>query len=73
MPPRGFMMTAALDEQIEMQAARHCGLPFLEHDPEKWKPVFGQDHAQTKKLEHDPEKWKPVFGQDHAQNEESRP
>jgi hypothetical protein len=18
----------------------------LEHDPEKWKPVFGQDHAQ---------------------------
>jgi hypothetical protein len=19
-----------------------------EHDPEKWKPVFGQDHAQTK-------------------------
>ena len=20
----------------------------LEHDPEKWKPVFGQDHAQTK-------------------------
>jgi hypothetical protein len=20
-----------------------------EHDPEKWKPVFGQDHAQLKK------------------------
>jgi hypothetical protein len=20
----------------------------LEHDPEKWKPVFGKDHAQTK-------------------------
>jgi ribosome-binding factor A len=20
----------------------------LEHDPEKWEPVFGQDHAQTK-------------------------
>jgi hypothetical protein len=20
----------------------------LEHDPEKWKPVFGQDHAQSK-------------------------
>jgi hypothetical protein len=19
----------------------------LEHDPEKWKPVFGTDHAQT--------------------------
>jgi len=24
------------------QAAR------LEHDPEKWEPVFGQDHAQAK-------------------------
>src|SRR5208282_4584037 len=35
-----------------------------EHDPEKWAPVFGQDHARTK--QHDPEKWAPVFGQDHA-------
>ena len=25
----------------------------LEHDPEKWKPVFGQDHAQTKFTRHD--------------------
>jgi hypothetical protein len=30
-----------------------CGFPMalragaLEHDPEKWKPVFGQDHAQN--------------------------
>ena len=22
----------------------------LEHDPEKWKPVFGQDHAQTQRF-----------------------
>jgi hypothetical protein len=22
----------------------------LEHDPEKWKPVFGQDHALTNSL-----------------------
>jgi hypothetical protein len=21
---------------------------MLEHDPEKWEPVFGKDHAQTK-------------------------
>jgi hypothetical protein len=21
---------------------------LLEHDPEKWDPVFGKDHAQTK-------------------------
>jgi hypothetical protein len=26
----------------------------LEHDPEKWKPVFGKDHAQTKDLDLDP-------------------
>jgi len=25
----------------------------LEHDPEKWKPVFRKDHAPTKKLDHD--------------------
>src|SRR3954468_22198154 len=36
----------------------------FEHDPEKWEPVFGRDHAQGK---HDPEKWEPVFGRDHAQ------
>ena len=24
--------------------------PPLAHDPEKWKPVFGQDHAQTRNL-----------------------
>jgi hypothetical protein len=22
--------------------------PTLEHDPEKWEPVFAKDHAQTK-------------------------
>jgi hypothetical protein len=22
----------------------------IEHDPEKWKPVFGKDHAQTKSM-----------------------
>ena len=22
---------------------------ILEHDPEKWKPVFRKDHAQTKR------------------------
>jgi ketosteroid isomerase-like protein len=33
---------AALKARPEMQ--RH-----LEHDPEKWKPVFRKDHAQTKR------------------------
>jgi len=26
-----------------------------EHDPEKWIPVFGKDHAQTKKLKRNTE------------------
>jgi hypothetical protein len=33
---------------------RAGGQRRLEHDPEKWKPVFGEDHAQTKKLDFDP-------------------
>jgi hypothetical protein len=30
------------------------GADSLEHDPEKWTPVFRKDHAPTKKLDHDP-------------------
>jgi hypothetical protein len=26
-----------------------CWSRSLEHDPEKWAPVFGKDHAQTKR------------------------
>src|SRR6266852_4925456 len=26
----------------------------LEHDPEKWEPVFRKDHAQTERSDHDP-------------------
>jgi len=29
--------------------ARHEEVWILEHDPEKWVPVFGQDHAQKVK------------------------
>src|SRR6516162_9013364 len=31
-------------------AGRHCisHRSLLKHDPEKWLPVFGKDHAQTK-------------------------
>jgi hypothetical protein len=32
----------------------------LEHDPEKWNPVFRKDHASLK-VEHDPEKRDPGF------------
>src|SRR5262249_56299712 len=27
--------------------AHHHGAQVVEHDPEKWVPVFGQDHAPT--------------------------
>jgi hypothetical protein len=27
---------------------RPLAMPALEHDPEKWGPVFGKDHAQTR-------------------------
>src|SRR5690606_12061504 len=37
----------------------------LEHDPGKWKPLSGRDHAQAGM--HDPKKWLPLFGKDHAQ------
>jgi hypothetical protein len=42
--------------------------PVWLHDPEKWEPVFREDHAQTR---HDPEKWDPVFRKDHAQTKRS--
>jgi hypothetical protein len=28
--------------------------PGWEHDPEKWEPVFGKDHAQPRNPGHDP-------------------
>src|SRR6185295_17171849 len=31
----------------------------LEHDPEKWEPIFREDHAQIKKARNEqPEHWK---------------
>jgi hypothetical protein len=44
---RGLDPSAGHDEPIQRES------PCLEHDPEKWNPVFGKDHAQTKKLNHD--------------------
>ena len=36
---------------VQEEAAGRGGLfRRLEHDPEKWKPVFRKDHAQTKRL-----------------------
>src|SRR5438270_600573 len=30
-----------------------CSCPGTAHDPEKWVPVFGKDHAPTNELEQD--------------------
>src|SRR5580698_7577756 len=37
--------TATTTAHFTRLPQRHCG-PCLGHDPEKWKPVFGKDHAQ---------------------------
>ena len=52
LPPIGSGSVAAtgrciISGVVVASEARGKLLP-LEHDPEKWKPVFGQDHAQTK-------------------------
>jgi hypothetical protein len=41
--------------------ASHLHFCTLEHDPEKWKPVFRKDHAQLQNLKLFPKKWTPVF------------
>jgi hypothetical protein len=35
-------------------AAAPAGLRLLEHDPEKWRPVFRKDHAPSEYLDPDP-------------------
>jgi hypothetical protein len=59
----GFRKRSFASKTLERDADSKKRHPALAHDPEKWTPVFGQDHAQTK---HDPEKWEPVFGKNHA-------
>ena len=40
--------TLLLSRHDIRQAARsRAAIAFLEHDPEKWTPVFRKDHAQT--------------------------
>jgi hypothetical protein len=36
----------------DLRRIDHSVTPGIEHDPEKWKPVFGEDHApQTSQSE----------------------
>jgi hypothetical protein len=51
------MMTAVYPDEAQAnkkgrpnsRPAFRTDLAILEHDPEKWKPVFRKDHAQTKR------------------------
>jgi hypothetical protein len=53
-----IILVPLFDLKLLTEFASNAGGSFksaaLEHDPEKWKPVFGKDHAQTKNLGHDP-------------------
>jgi hypothetical protein len=41
-------------QRLAGTARSDVAVAALEHDPEKWMPVFRKDHAPTKKLDHDP-------------------
>jgi hypothetical protein len=50
-----------IEDDIGISNDRHAPMPCivdeaasLEHDPEKWKPVFGKDHAPMRNLDLDP-------------------
>jgi hypothetical protein len=50
-PPFGRAARFGAGGAIEATTARafaESGARSLEHDPEKWEPVFGKDHAQTR-------------------------
>jgi hypothetical protein len=44
---------SVLSPKRKAATAKFCDAVELEHDPEKWKPVFRKDHAQSKRLDHD--------------------
>jgi len=43
-----FGLEFILSETPRVMVNRALRIATLEHDPEKWEPVFGKDHAQTK-------------------------
>src|SRR5262249_52834811 len=46
---RAFGRERARNQEAILAVAGCAGRPHMgEHDPEKWEPVFGKDHAQTK-------------------------
>jgi hypothetical protein len=44
-PSRGTQLVA---HRLPITFVNRRARLLLEHDPEKWEPVFGKDHAQTR-------------------------
>ena len=53
------------------RARAHASTRPLEHDPEKWKPVFATDHAQNKGSGARSRMWKALCRKDHAPQDTS--
>jgi hypothetical protein len=59
---RGLTMLLAMAVPIGIASVEHRALPtlaqpvcHLEHDPEKWEPVFGKRSCSNKMIDHDPD------------------
>src|SRR5215472_2555043 len=59
-------VTPSCDFAVRKAAYRRTKTRRLVHDPEKWAPVFGKDHAEKG---HGPEKWGQVFGKGHGERD----
>jgi hypothetical protein len=46
-------LDGALSSVLSRDIPDRAGTGRLEHDPEKWTPVFRKDHAQIKEIERD--------------------
>jgi hypothetical protein len=41
------LMASDNQKFVACEVTIHCACDVLEHDPEKWMPVLGKDHAQS--------------------------
>src|SRR5215472_4240233 len=65
LPGLPVRMPGRHDRGLSGRLARRAGQE-LKHDPEKWTPVFGKDHAQTDSVERDGDSKKSHHALAHA-------
>jgi len=55
MPDLKFLLDTRFEDDARIDALLRSPevARDLQHDPEKWEPIFGQDHAQTKSEHHE--------------------